>query len=219
MSFNRGSWLLKGHSVDDDRSCRCSALGRLANAQQFHRHADDGWIFVRCKRVIAESRRKCGVEASTATTQKVNLDRALFDPASVFKEPNTVVEHKGLPQPDATPVGEPHQNLAGAVEKPRIGREHHILGLYRGVDNDAIEVRWSDRFGLGGNREALLEQGLQPLFPHALAPAGQRRAIEHQPVPEEFLAAEVLVIGVLYPALAQRFVGQVVGVLENRIWS
>jgi len=30
------------------------------------------------------------------TAQQVNLDRALFDPASVFKEPDTVVEHAGL---------------------------------------------------------------------------------------------------------------------------
>jgi hypothetical protein len=40
--------------------------------------------------------------------------------------------------------------------------------------------------------------------------------IEHQPVLEELLAAEELVIGVLDPALAQHFVGQVVGVLEDR---
>ena len=39
--------------------------------------------------------------------------------------------------------------------------------------------------------------------------------VEHQPVLEELLAAEELVIGVLYPPLAQHLVGEVVGVLEN----
>ena len=56
---------------------------------------------------------------------------------------------------------------------------------------------------------------LQPLLAHAVAPARQRRAIEHQPVLEELLAAEELVIGVLDPALAQHLVGEVIGVLED----
>jgi hypothetical protein len=43
----------------------------------------------------------------------------------------------------------------------------------------------------------------------------QRRAIEHQPVLEELLAAEVLVIGVFHPALAQHLVGEVIRVLED----
>jgi hypothetical protein len=38
--------------------------------------------------------------------------------------------------------------------------------------------------------------------------------IEHQAVPEELLA-EVLIIGVLDPALAQHLIGQVIGVLED----
>jgi len=37
----------------------------------------------------------------------------------------------------------------------------------------------------------------------------------HQPVLEELLAAEVLVIGVLDPTFAQRLVGEVISVLEN----
>jgi hypothetical protein len=50
-------------------------------------------------------------------------------------------------------------------------------------------------------------------------------AIEHQPMLEELLAAEELVIRVLDPALAQHLVGQVVGVLRiaspaiNRVGS
>jgi hypothetical protein len=58
-------------------------------------------------------------------------------------------------------------------------------------------------------------QRLQPLLAHAGAPARQRRAIEHQPMLEELLAAEVLVIRVLDPALAQHFIGQIISVLED----
>ena len=78
-----------------------------------------------------------------------------------------------------------------------------------------IEVFWLDRLGLGGNRKTFLQQGLQPLLAHALAPAGQRGAIEHQPVLEELLAAEELIIGVLHPAFAQHLIGEVVSVLED----
>lgn len=80
----------------------------------------------------------------------------------------------GLPQPDAAPLGEPDQDLAGAIEQPRIGREHHVFGPHRGVDDDALEVGRFDRVGLGGDRKALLEQGLQPLLAHALASASAR---------------------------------------------
>jgi hypothetical protein len=45
--------------------------------------------------------------------------------------------------------------------------------------------------------------------------ARQRRAVEHQPMLEELLAAEVLEIRVLGPALAQRLVAEVIGVFED----
>ena len=40
------------------------------------------------------------------------------------------------------------------------------------VDDNPIEVGRLDRLGFGGNREALLQRGLQ-LISHALAPASQ----------------------------------------------
>ena len=54
------------------------------------------------------------------------------------------------------------------------------------------------------------------LLAHPLAPARQRRAVEGQLVPEELLAAEELIIGVLDPARAQILVGEIVHVLEDR---
>jgi hypothetical protein len=59
------------------------------------------------------------------TAQKVNLDRALFDPASVFKEPDTVVEHEDLAQ------------------------EYKVEILRRWV-YDAIEMAVAEEEGMGG---------------------------------------------------------------------
>jgi hypothetical protein len=82
------------------------------------------------------------------------------------------------------------------------------LGLNRGIDDHPWQLGRLDRLGPAGHRQALLEQRLQPLLSHAVAPARHRRAIEHQPMLEELLAAEILVIGVLDPALAQHLIGQ-----------
>src|ERR1700730_17004236 len=64
--------------------------------------------------------------------------------------------------------------------------------------------------------QALLQQRLQPLLAHPMAPVGHRGAIERQPVLEELLPAEVLVIRVLDPQFTQHLGAEVVGVLENR---
>src|SRR5262249_58185840 len=67
--------------------------------------------------------------------------------------------------------------------------------------------------------------GLPPLGSPASAPeasplpsagARQRRTVEHQRVLEKLLAAEVLEVRVLHPAIAQSLVGKVVSVLEDR---
>jgi hypothetical protein len=85
----------------------------------------------------------------------------------------------------------------------RVGRKGDRLGLNGGVDDHLGEIR-----GLGcarsrRDRQALLDQRDKPLLPHPLAPARQRRAVEGQLVPEELLAADQLVIGILDPAGAQ----------------
>ena len=67
-----------------------------------------------------------------------------------------------------------------------------------------------------GDVQAFLDQRDELLLAHPLAPARQRRTVEHQRVPKELLAAEQLIIGVLDPALAQNLVGKVVHVLEDR---
>ena len=67
----------------------------------------------------------------------------------------------GLAQLDAAALGQAHQDLAGAVEQPRVGREHDVLGLHGRVDDNPIEIGRLDRLGLRGNREALLKQSLK----------------------------------------------------------
>ena len=62
----------------------------------------------------------------------------------------------------------------------------------------------------------LLPTARQAPLPHPLAPTRQRRTVEHQRMLEKFLAAEVLEVRVLHPAIAQSLVGKVVGVLEDR---
>src|SRR5580698_4068929 len=107
--------------------------------------------------------------------------------------------------------GQLRQTLAGSMHQLGVGRKGDRLRLYGGVDDHLGKVG-----GLRRHRQALLDQRRKPLLPHPLAPAGQRRAVEGQLVPEELLAAEQLVIGVLNPARTKILVGEIVHGLEDR---
>ena len=122
----------------------------------------------------------------------------------------------GLAQHDAVLLGQPNQPLARAMHQLGVGRERHRLGLHRGVDDHLGKVRRLGRAGARRDVQALLDQRDELLLAHPLAPARQRRAVERRLVLEELLAAEQLEIGVLDPPLAQRLVGEVVHVLEDR---
>ena len=108
----------------------------------------------------------------------------------------------GLAQQDASSPGQPHQPFARPLHEPGVGREHDVLGLHRGIDDDPREIRRLGGSGAVRDAQALLDQRHQPLSAHALAPAGQRRAVERRLVLEKLLAAEMLEIGVLDPAIA-----------------
>ena len=105
----------------------------------------------------------------------------------------------GLAQFDTEPVGKLDQLLAGAVDQLGISREGDVLGLYRGIDNDAAEVCGLHRAGPGRDRQAFLQQRLQPLLAHPLAPDADRGALKRQFMLEKLLAAEVLIIRVFEP--------------------
>jgi hypothetical protein len=123
--------------------------------------------------------------------------------------------HIGLAQPHSVPLGRTDQPLAGPMHQLGVGRKGDRLLLHGRVDDDLPEVG-----GLGGSDarrdgQALLNERDQLVLAHALAPAGQRRAIKRQFVLEELLTAEQLIIRVLKPALAQDLVGEVMHVLED----
>src|ERR1700722_10522433 len=120
-----------------------------------------------------------------------------------------------LAQFDAIAFGQIDQLLDGAVGEPGIGRMRDRLLLHGGVHHDPFEILGLDRPGPVGHRKAFLQQRDELLLAQPLAPAGQRRAIERQLVPEYYFAAEILEIRVLDPPVAQRLVGQIVHVLED----
>ena len=108
----------------------------------------------------------------------------------------------GLAQFDARLPRQLHQPLARPMHELSVGRKGHRLGLHGGVDDHLRKIGRLRRAGAGGDREALLDQRDEPLLPHSLAPARQRRTVEHQTVLEKLFAAKELVIRVLHPALA-----------------
>ena len=101
------------------------------------------------------------------------------------------------------------------MQQLRIGREGDRFWLHRRVHDDAGEVCGLGGAHPGGGVQALLQQRLQLLFPHVLAPTGQRGAIEWQPVAEKRLTAQQLIIRVLQLAFAPRLIGEAVHVLDD----
>jgi len=87
---------------------------------------------------------------------------------------------------------------------------------FSGLNRDRRSLRDSSDgliASVGSDRQALLDQRLQPLLAHRLASASATS--DRTPaVLEELLAAEVLVIGVLDPALAQTSSESVIGCLR-----
>ena len=84
----------------------------------------------------------------------------------------------GLAQAQSMLLRQPHQPLTGAIEQLGVGGEHHRLRLHGGIDDDARQILRPHGLRPRRHRKALLQQGLQPILAHALAPARQGRAIE-----------------------------------------
>lgn len=120
-----------------------------------------------------------------------------------------------LAQHGAFGLGEADQLLQSPVQQARIGWMGDCFGLHRRIDRHPLQVLRLDRAGLVRQREALLDQRYELLLAEALPPSRQGRAVEGQLVAEAQLATEVLVVRVLEPARAQRFVREVVHVLQD----
>src|SRR3546814_8711103 len=80
-----------------------------------------------------------------------------------------------------------------------VGRMRDRLGLDRGIHCHPLACRLCRRLGAHGDAERLGQQQLELLGPDPAPPAGHRRAVEHQLVAEELLAAEELEVRVLHP--------------------
>ena len=120
-----------------------------------------------------------------------------------------------LPERDAVALGEADELLDRPVGEPGVGRMGDRLRLHRRVDGDPLEVLRRQRFRLVGDPQTLLQERRKPLLAQPLTPARQRRAVEGERVAEHALAAEILKIGVLHPARAQRLVAERMHVLED----
>lgn len=81
------------------------------------------------------------------------------------------------------------------------------LLLHRGVDDHPIEVTWPDDLEVLGRRDGLRQQFLDPGLVEVIAVARQRGRIAGQAHLEEHLAAEMLPVRILQPALDNRLVG------------
>ena len=120
-----------------------------------------------------------------------------------------------LAQLDALALGQIDQLLDRAVDEPRVRWMGDRFLLYGGVHHNPFEIFGLDRPVPVRHREALLQQRGDLLLTQPLAPAGQRRAVKRQLVPEHRFAAEILEIRVLYPPVAQRLVRQIVHMFED----
>ena len=121
-----------------------------------------------------------------------------------------------LAQFDTLAFGQIDQLLDRTVGEPGIGRMGDRLLLDGGVHHDPLKVPGLDRLRSVRHRKALLQQRRNLLLTQPLAPARQRRAIERCRVLEHQFSAEVLEIRILHPPVAQRFVREIVHVLEDQ---
>jgi hypothetical protein len=79
---------------------------------------------------------------------------------------------------------------ARPVQQPGIGGEHHVLGLHRGIDDHPDSSDGLIALVLMAIERLSWSSACSRSSPMRLR--HQRRTIEHQPVLEEVLAAEVL---------------------------
>src|SRR6476660_1173987 len=121
-----------------------------------------------------------------------------------------------LTQLDTLAFGQIDQLLDRAMGEPGVGRMRDRFLLHGGVHHDPLEIFGLDRPAPVGYREALLQQSGDLLLTQPLTPAGQRRAVKRQFMPEHHFAAETLEIRILHPPVAQRLVREIVHVLENQ---
>ena len=107
-----------------------------------------------------------------------------------------------------------HQTLPPTVVEPGIGRVAHRFGLHRRIHIDPLELGGRDHLHPQSGVDRFLEHRFRASFAEAVAPPRHAGGINRHLVLEKLFAAEVLPVGILNPLLHDRFVAEVVLILE-----
>lgn len=120
-----------------------------------------------------------------------------------------------LAQLDPMVPGQAIEVLDRPQQQVRVSGMGDRLGLHRGVHRDPLASPRAQR--AAGNRHAqrLGQQQFELISTDPATPARHRGAIQHEPVPEIFLAAKILPVRVLHPPGADLLVRQSLHVLDQ----
>lgn len=134
---------------------------------------------------------------------------------SVLPEPPLHELPVALPELDALGLRDPQHRPVDLLVQPRVRRMLDRLRLHRCVHDDLLEAALRDGACDLPRRDRRLQQLLHALLADAATPPRHLRGMDREVVLEELLAAEVLPVGVLHPALHHLLVRQPVGVLQQ----
>ena len=120
----------------------------------------------------------------------------------------------GLAQIDSFSLGQLHQETAGLVVKPGIGREGDGFFLDGGIDVNPLQMPFGQVLFALCRLDRYLEQLFHSLRTDPLAPLHQGGRVEGKIVLEELEAAKVLPVAVLHELVNDCLVAHIVSVLE-----
>ena len=95
------------------------------------------------------------------------------------------------------------------------GRECDVFRLHCGVNRDPRQIALLQSPGIMGDAKRLGQKTVQSIA-NAFAPVAHSRALMTHLVLEEFLAGEVLEIGIVNPAITHILIRQIVNVLQEQ---
>lgn len=119
----------------------------------------------------------------------------------------------GLLERQCGPLGQPNELRMG--NQPAVSRKRDHLLLHRGIHDHALELGNSFRLQIGGNRERGHQRFIDAGFAERLLEPRQVHRRAWQARLKILLAADVLEIGILSPALAHRLIRQVIQALTT----
>ncbi len=121
----------------------------------------------------------------------------------------------GLALFDPMAPAKPSQTKKRFIEKLCVGREGDVFRLNRRVDGHAPQIFDPQSARALRRAEAFLDQLGEFVLAQTLTPARHGRAVERRFMLEKHLAAKMLIIGVLDPAICHLWIGQAIHIFEN----